>query len=247
MKYTTPVSVVLAAASLLLLGKLLPSSAADAQSAQVRKGNQVMEELAKKSVSSVNKKIEARDQRERLQKLSSQPLSVRFQNSLIMGDSLAEAFQDYQLLNSSSVLAIRGRRTDNINKEIAAAITLAPRNIFLSYGMNDLEYCRGNAKRFISQYKEQIHKLKRALPDTHIYVNSLIPMDASAISKTPVYAKYKEFNKALKRMCKEEKITYIDNTTLMDWSSSVYEIDGVHPKYSYYPIWLAHMAEEAGI
>lgn len=48
-------------------------------------------------------------------------------------------------------------------------------------------------------------------------------------------------------MCEEEQITYIDNTALMDWSPAVYEIDGVHPKYSYYPIWLAHMANEAGI
>ena len=130
-----------------------------------------------------------------------------------MGDSLAEAFGDYQLVSSSNLLATRGRRTDNIDQEIATAISLAPRTIFLSYGMNDLEYCRGNAQRFIRQYKKQIQ----------------------------------EFNEALKQMCEEEQITYIDNTALMDWSPAVYEIDGVHPKYSYYPIWLAHMANEAGI
>ena len=143
--------------------------------------------------------------------------------------------------------ATRGRRTDNIDQEIATAISLAPRTIFLSYGMNDLEYCRGNAQRFIRQYKKQIHKLKEALPDTKIFINSLIPMDAAAIAQIPVYARYKEFNEALKQMCEEEQITYIDNTALMDWSPAVYEIDGVHPKYSYYPIWLAHMANEAGI
>ena len=150
------------------------------------------------------------DEKERLQKLSSQPLSLRFQNALIMGDSLAEAFGDYQLVSSSNLLATRGRRTDNIDQEIATAISLAPRTIFLSYGMNDLEYCRGNAQRFIRQYKKQIHKLKEALPDTKIFINSLIPMDAAAIAQVPVYARYKEFNEALKQMCEEEQITYID-------------------------------------
>ena len=72
------------------------------------------------------------DEKERLQKLSSQPLSLRFQNALIMGDSLAEAFGDYQLVSSSNLLATRGRRTDNIDQEIATAISLAPRTIFLS-------------------------------------------------------------------------------------------------------------------
>ena len=150
-------------------------------------------------------------------------------------------------MSSSNLLATRGRRTDNIDQEITTAITMAPRTIFLSYGMNDLEYCRGNAQRFIRQYKEQIHKLKKALPDTRIFINSLIPMDAAAIAKTPVYARYREFNRALQQMCEEEQLTFIDNTTLMDWSADVYELDGVHPKYSYYPIWLAHMAGEAGL
>lgn len=247
MKYKTPVSLVLAASALLMLGAVLPSVAADGQSTQVKKGHAVMEKLAKQSVASVDKKIAAQEQKERLQKLSSQPLSLRFQNALIMGDSLAEAFGDYQLVSSSNLLATRGRRTDNIDQEIATAISLAPRTIFLSYGMNNLEYCRGNAQRFIRQYKKQIHKLKEALPDTKIFINSLIPMDAAAIAQIPVYARYKEFNEALKQMCEEEQITYIDNTALMDWSPAVYEIDGVHPKYSYYPIWLAHMANEAGI
>ena len=144
MKYKTPVSLVLAALALLMLGAVLPSVAADGQSTQVKKGHAVMEKLAKQSVASVDKKIAAQEQ-----KVSSQPLSLRFQNALIMGDSLAEAFGDYQLVSSSNLLATRGRRTDNIDQEIATAISLAPRTIFLSYGMNDLEYCRGNAQRFI--------------------------------------------------------------------------------------------------
>lgn len=126
-----------------MLGELLPSATADEQSTQVEKGHAVMAKLAKQSVASVDKKIAAREQKERLQKLSSPTLSLRFQNSLIMGDSLAEAFGDYQLVSSSNLLATRGRRTDNIDQEITTAITMAPRTIFLSYGMNDLEYCRG--------------------------------------------------------------------------------------------------------
>jgi sporulation transcription factor Spo0A len=69
MKYKTPVSLVLAASALLMLGALLPSVAADGQSTQVKKGHAVMEKLAKQSVASVDKKIAAQEQKERLQKL----------------------------------------------------------------------------------------------------------------------------------------------------------------------------------
>ena len=69
MKYKTPVSLVLAALALLMLDALLPSVAADGQSTQVKKGHAVMEKLAKQSVASVDKKIAAQEQKERLQKL----------------------------------------------------------------------------------------------------------------------------------------------------------------------------------
>ena len=52
MKYKTPVSLVLAASALLMLGAVLPSVAADGQSTQVKKGHAVMEKLAKQSVAS---------------------------------------------------------------------------------------------------------------------------------------------------------------------------------------------------
>lgn len=247
MKYTTPASIAVATSSLCLLWAILPMPLRGSTDHAVHEGIDILQQLSEKSVASVDKKIEAMDQRIRLEELSKQPLSVRFQHSLVMGDSLAEAFLDYQLLNSSNVLAIRGRRTDNIDAEIAQAIQLAPRHIFLSYGMNDLLYCRGDADRFVKQYQKQIHKLKQALPDTKIYICSLIPIDASAIVQSPDLASYTAFNKELQKMCEQEHIHYIDNTTLMDWSPSVYEADGIHPKYPYYPIWLAHMASEAGL
>lgn len=151
------------------------------------------------------------------------------------------------MLPATNVLAVRGRRTDNCDDEIRSAIALAPRDIFLSYGMNDLGYCRGNSAIFIAQYEKQIKKLQKALPNANIYINSLIPTDAAARQANPVFRHYSDFNKALQKMCKKLHITYIDNTKLMDWHTATYEQDGIHPKYAYYPIWLAHMASEAGL
>ena len=59
--------------------------------------------------------------------------------------------------------------------------------------------------------------------------------------------KDKAFNTALKSMCKEMHITYISNDSLIDGSGDRYERDGIHPKYAFYPLWLSHMAETAGI
>lgn len=174
------------------------------------------------------------------------PFYLRFQNTVILGDSMAEAFLDYRLLPTHIVLAIRGRRTDNATEEVTRAITLAPHTIFLSYGMNDLPYCRGNAKRFIEQYTQMIKRIKIALPDTRIFVSSIVPMTAYAYQAHPVMKHDKEFNKAIKTMCKQLKVNYIDNDALIDGHAKNYEQDGIHPKYPFYPVWLKHMAEAAG-
>ena len=61
----------------------------------------------------------------------------------------------------------------------------------------------------------------------------------------PVYAKIPDYNNALKAMCDEEGITFIDNTEIV--KDEYYEQDGEHMKAEYYPIWAEHMAEVAGI
>ena len=49
------------------------------------------------------------------------------------------------------------------------------------------------------------------------------------------------------KLCKEMNIVYIDTTKLIDFSKDVYEKDGIHPLYPYYPVWLTHMLEVAGL
>ena len=196
-------------------------------------------------VQKVGKQIEEKKRQSAIK--SNLPMSSRFKNTVILGDSLSEAFLDYRLLPQNIVLASRGKRTDNCDTEIQSAISLSPDKVFLSFGMNDLLYCRGNAQRFINQYKKLVTTIQKQLPDTKIYINSIIPMNENGYATDNNMRKDKAFNTALKSMCKEMHITYISNDSLIDGSGDRYERDGMHPKYAFYPLWLSHMAETAGI
>ena len=87
--------------------------------------------------------------------------------------------------------------------------------------------------------------VKKALPDTKIYVNCVLPTTQAAIKIKPVYAKVPEYNKELKALCKKEKVGFIDNTDLVE--QSYYASDGVHMSLAYYKKWVNNMAEEAGL
>lgn len=168
-----------------------------------------------------------------------------FQGTVIVGDSITSAIAEYGLLDTSIVVAKIGLRIDAADDQINTAISLNPSVFFLSFGANDLEIYNGDSSAFIDAYRVKIQQIQKALPDTAIYINSILPIDQSAISRSPALAYYDSFNQALVEFCDEMGCTFIDDTFLVD--ESMYEPDGEHMVYSYYPKWLTYMAERAGL
>lgn len=173
-------------------------------------------------------------------------LRIRFSDAVFLGDSIIEGILDYGLLQEDHVVAMRGRRTDNCEEDIAIVKDLAPRQLFMLYGMNDLAFCRGDAQRFREQYQELLSMVMTSLPNTDIYVLAILPIQETAIQETAVYANYKEFNLVLQKLCEENKLPFIDAGHLLT-SPEDYEFDGIHPKYDFYPLWLLEIAKEAGL
>ena len=168
-----------------------------------------------------------------------------FQGTVIVGDSITESIAEYGFLDTSIVVAKLGLRIDAADEQISTAISLNPSVFFLSFGANDLEIYNGDSSEFIAAYKEKIDQIKAALPETPIYINSILPIQQSAIDQNPALAYYDSFNQALASFCEESGCTFIDDSFLVD--ENMYEPDGEHMVYSYYPKWLTYMAERAGL
>lgn len=180
------------------------------------------------------------------------PLTIKeakktFENCVIMGDSVVEAMDVYGILYANELVCNRGKSVGQADDMVKSVIKLMPEKVFIVFGINDLEYYRGDAKRFAKEYKIQIKKIQKALPDCEIYVNAINPVRKYAITKENQFEKIDKFNTALKKMCDEEKLAYIDSSPIIKGHKELYEPDGVHPTYSYYPKWLALLAEVAKI
>ena len=171
----------------------------------------------------------------------------RFEGAVLVGDSVATGFLDYQILDADSIVALRGLRTDTAGKEIEKALELTPKVLFLSIGLNDLEYCRGDSGLFIRRYEERLQEIREADPDLPIYINGILPVLPEAVEKKQALADVDTFNQALKQMCVKWKLIYIDNSQLLAGHEDWYQKDAVHLKSAPYPLWLAHMEEAAGL
>ena len=107
--------------------------------------------------------------------------------------------------------------------------------------------------RFVQVLWASLHngwivKIQEALPDIPIYINCILPITDAAIEATPDLAYYSQYNEGLISLCQEMGCTFIDNSAIVEGSSEdLYEPDGEHVIQDYYPKWLTHMAQAAGL
>lgn len=169
----------------------------------------------------------------------------KFASSIVMGDSIAEGFSEYDVLNASSVVSKIGVHLYELEEQVQQAADLNPQVIFLALGMNDVIATAGDTDQFLEQYEAVVAQLREAVPNAHIYVNSIFPVQDSAIEKEPELAQISEYNTVLRQMCDDLQLGFIDNTDLVQ--DQYYEEDGVHFKAEFYPLWADRMAEVAAL
>ena len=169
----------------------------------------------------------------------------KFASSVVMGDSITEGFSEYDVLNASSVVSKIGVHLNELDEQVQQVKELDPQVIFLAYGMNDVISTAGDTDQFLEEYETLVDQLREEVPNAHINVNSIFPVTDSAVKKEPELAQISEYNTALKGMCDEMQVGFIDNTELVE--DQYYEEDGVHFKAEFYPIWAERMAEVAAL
>lgn len=213
-----------------------------------KEGISIIKAAEKENVKDIEKKINKLDSKDRLeQQETTGEINYKniFSSAVVMGDSISEAFVEYDFLNASSVVAEIGVELDELDGAIQTVAEIKPQVIFLSYGMNDVLATNGDSGMFTQQYKAVVEKLRKKLPDTTLCVNSIFPVSAEKQAENPLFGKIPEFNAALRKMCDDNQIAFLDNTGLV--SEDYYEKDGIHFKADFYPIWLRRMAEVAAL
>ena len=170
----------------------------------------------------------------------------KFESSVIVGDSRAEGIYGYGVLSQSSVVAKKGRNlvTAMKNGDIDTAIGMYPKNIFLTYGINDIEAYQ-NSDTFIKLYGEVVDKIQSKLPNTNIYICSILPVTSSAISKQPKYNNISSWNQDIKNLCNKKGVTYIDANSVL--ANGGYEPDGIHFGVKGIKKWLDLFIQQANL
>lgn len=161
-----------------------------------------------------------------------------------LGDSLTEYGNWRELFPGLDIRnrGIAGDTTDGVLHRLDGITALSPDKIFLMIGINDLLMGR-TVKRILANYKEILSVLKRELPRTEVFVQSLLPVE----SMEGVSDGILEVNAGLKRFAVEYGCTYIDIfTPFSDPTVGInpdYTDDGLHLTPEGYAAWKREIKE----
>ena len=174
-------------------------------------------------------KLEALDDEE-------QDIWSLFDGIVIVGDSRAESFVEYGFLPESVVVAKKGANLRYADEDISSVVSKQPDILVFSYGINDVTGNWDSADDFIARYKEILATYREELPNTDIFVCSIIPVYERAINDDPTLTELPKYASAVEEMCDEEGYIFLDCDDMYELSE-YYERDGMHFVKDMYPIW----------
>lgn len=200
-------------------------------------------EKSKKPAASVNSTVLASSESSYV---SSTNYKEYFKNDVFIGDSITQGLSFYEYIDEKNVYAKLGVSLHGVNPLIDKAKGIEPSNIFLLLGANDVEDKNTNCEQFTQRYKTVIEYIKEHIPNAHICVQAIFPIQSKAEKNSTglTNVRITEFNSGLKSMAAAENIQFIDTTAIFKQNGDeLYEQDGEHIKAKAYPLWLNYIEQ----
>ena len=211
------------------------------------KGIEFIHAQENKKIEDVSEAIQSKREEELKEALQKNDIDVysMFDDYVMVGDSRILGFESYGLLPSSRILAGTGYTVEKIDESLEAVQSLQPKNIYISYGANDMAWELGDMKDGYGKlFEKQVKKILKVCPHSKIYVLSIIPATASLTDSSSNWARYKNYNQQLEKMCKRNQWKFIDCSSLaQDGQADIYQEDGFHFVREFYDEWAMKMME----
>ena len=216
----------------------------------ITEGVAKLEEFHKVKVSEVEKEVTALEEAEaaELEARSKRPNSEKFENALILGDFTAQGVYEQEVLGESFVLAresscVHDLEGTGVAENLEEAAAKKPEVLFLLLGVNDAALENGSAAIFEEDYAAFLEQVQEKLPDTKIYVNSILPVQQKAIEEAEGLRDIPEYNERLQEVCKEAGVVFVDNRELV--KEDCYKDDGKRMRQKYYTALIKRAVEVA--
>lgn len=164
---------------------------------------------------------------------------VFFGNSITRGGDFQNSFKGKKIVN----LGYSGDTINGMTQRINMVKNVSPEKIFVMIGINDLN--NYNFEICVKQYSTLLKTIHEAVPDSEIYVQSVLPVHGKK-EKTCSNSTIEKFNKELEKLSAKYDMTYIDLFSVFieknEPKTMLYK-DDVHINTKGYEIWAETIRE----
>ena len=185
-----------------------------------------------------------------------------FDDAAFLGDSLTVGYTTYNInVGDALVCAYEGASpNDIVNRTTMSSDTRGeeipldvlaqaqPKKLYVLMGANTLAYSTTNDEGFLNYYGRMLDELKAVLPDTTIFVQSVLPVQAEALETMPGLTpeRVNSINASLSAMAAEKGCLYLAlSDALVDENgclrSDYAQPDGLHLSGSGYSAWVDYL------
>lgn len=157
-----------------------------------------------------------------------------FGNSLTYNSDFQRYYPDLAIIN----LGVSGNTLKDMRRRISTLVAANPKKVFIMAGANDLLI--ESIDEYEEDYMNVINNIKKFLPMTRIYVQSMLPMNASAGYKQVPSNTIIEANRRIRILSEKMNVTYVDifsSYAIADTLKSDVSDDGLHLIPDSYCIW----------
>jgi lysophospholipase L1-like esterase len=170
-------------------------------------------------------------------------LPIKPNTIIFLGDSITDEAEWTELLENPNIQnrGISGDTTERIFRRLDAIIKNQPKQIFLMVGINDLHMLKKSVEATLEGYKEILIQFQEKLPNTEIFIQSVLPVNNDIYLYWTDNQKVIDLNNQLQNLAKQYNHTYIDiYSQLLDTKnqlSAEFTSDGLHLNGKAYLIW----------
>ncbi len=160
-------------------------------------------------------------------------------NAVFMGDSRVMGFYMNDYMYESRIIADGGATLHDVPAGYETLKMINPGLLVLAYGINDINTTDlwPDVDAYIRELNEIMETLTQMLPDTYIYVQSIIPVDWVGLETSPSWGQVPDWNAAIRADCEEMGWRYVDVTYIVTDFGDLYDSDGVHFNIPLYQHW----------
>ncbi|MBQ7819741.1 MAG: hypothetical protein IJ341_08590 [Bacteroidales bacterium] len=155
-------------------------------------------------------------------------------NSIIYGGNFQREFNDKKIIE----FGYPGDRVDKMIRRVPMLQSVNPEKIFIMGGINDLH--RSYPQTIYKRYDNLITSIKERLPNTKIYIQSILPISRNQEKNYAKNSVINETNRLIMECAIKHKCTYIDlNSSFIKNGvlPSDFTDDGVHLTQLAYEKW----------